>query len=358
MDYKTLDANKNKGKVPRGFATLALLAGSIGALWLLWSIEDAARVARAQQPIEEPRAALPRRTADTIGLNGLRRTESDADAALKQEPLPPALDEAELKAIKAQLTGEFQDPLVLTLFGLKGESTYEHINYTADKLFDRGNKTDVAAMLRYLQTPLLINLNDMEWRAIQRHIVDYMAMEYADREHAEQSLLALLGREDIDTPVKTAVLNRMEKVYAASPRPENIEQTLWQLAEGSDHGLASESLKALTRVSYENQSIDQGKLSRVSAAIVSQQGAGVIARVIAMQVATWLENPAIFPEALQLIKRQDSPEMLKMAAIDTISRLGDASAVDELEALGESESAAVQRAARAAIEKLSGQVGN
>lgn len=336
------EASNSRRKFP---ALLGIIVAAPVALWLM-KPSDA----------PDPEIVYPVESQTSWSAHG---PVSTGDPTVSPAPTPTSRSkmpdgEVQFKNLREQLARELDDPLAAALFGLGDDKSFAGVSAAAERMFDRGGEADAEALFRYLETPLTAALDEQEWQAMQRRIVDYLVMEWPQHERAQDHLLALFENPQTQPSVRSAVARRLDKLYQRSAAPEVITEALWSSAAVPGDDIASASLVALARINAKSDGVDTARLRDTATEIASDGRSSVMTKVTAMEIATWLGSPRIYTQAKHVIKEDNMPTMLQLAAIATIMKSGDASNIDALEELAENRPYPVNKAAAEAIKRLNG----
>ncbi len=261
---------------------------------------------------------------------------------------------AQTQRYKNRLDNELEDRLLRALYGIDDGADYRTIARASDALFDRASDDDIQALIEYLDAPLIANLNQEEWRAIKRHIVDFIAMEWQDRAQAESVLLEILQRKDVNAHLKADILNRMDRLYPDSDNPAILEEVLWDITAQPESPLASGSLTALTRINFNESAIDEHRLLTVAERLAFETQSAPLTKITAIQVASHLDSPSVAINALAVAENRANPQMVRIAALTAATSLKDRSVVQRLEKISaHSQDPLISKAAELAIDRIS-----
>ena len=269
-----------------------------------------------------------------------------AEIEAKQNQQSPVSKAGQQKA--ETLFKQRQDPLVGDFLGLN-EGGFNKASQAAEAIFDRGNSDDLTFLVAALSLERPEAFSDDEWQALQSRSIDYLVDERKTPGGTEEQLLSLIESSDASDYVKRQVVNNIHTMYKYSEQGENLKQKLWQITAKPESDLAATALTSLARISYQSNSVDTENLKQKAVELSRSKKANLSTRVVAMEAATWLNSSETQAQAMDILNDGQQPELLQLAAIQTLVASGNTEGLPLLEQLAASNKPGLKRAATHAI---------
>ncbi|MBX2858573.1 MAG: hypothetical protein KTR17_07910 [Cellvibrionaceae bacterium] len=244
-----------------------------------------------------------------------------------------------------------QDTLFGVFLALNANGEFIQASRAAEKIFDRGNAQDIAFLFSILHLGTPEGFSDYEWQAMQSRSLDYLTDEWPQHAQAESRLVSMLQNNAVSSYVKNEIIARSDSIYNHSEQPEKISALLWRVSSEEKNDLAATALTSLSRISYHTNEIDNKRLHDLSLELVGSKRVSNTTRMVAMEVANWLESPEIEAHALKILNSQNPPsDEIQLAAIKSLILSGNTAHIPLLKNVGKRiENPSLKRAAAQAI---------
>lgn len=279
---------------------------------------------------------------------GQRQQPASAPALTKGST--PLADKQALDNIYQQ----WPNSLVAQFLGLSHQDGFIKASAAAENIFDRGNNDDIDFLFAILELQVPPGFSQTEWQALQTRSLDYLAEEWPQHNLAEQRLLEALQLPTTPEFIKNEIIARSDTMHKKSAQPEVIENLLWDATQLHNNDRAATALTSLSRISYNSNQIDTQRLNQQAKELIKSKNTTPKTRVVAMEVANWLQSPEVYQQALNILdERKKHDQSVQIAAINTLIRSGNNEHIPRLEnLLANAENTIIQRAATQAIKLL------